>query len=691
MIFFKGWKRFKNSIRYKAAFFIFFGTLCIIIIGLMLGYAVGSYLLTEAIGVGYKNVSHSLAHSIEMALMDEIRFLEIIATRPLWVDVVKQSNEQYSNKGREVIEQQLLEMDKLWIQSEAGSSLMKEYLENRVSLSMRDVTVLRKDIAEIFITDKFGALVAASGKTSDFYQADEAWWQKAYNNGNGALYMGDVEYDASSKTWVIPLAVPMREPGTGKIVGVCKEAFAIDRLFAQIAALELTDVSSIFVMNKNGRILFGGGITPLSSKLAGDEAIRKILASRRAYEIITVDAPHKMKAFVTDTDIEAPFLVQRNIAWTVLVINDTVKALAPLHKLTLYLVLAGIALMMMMFPAGYFLGGFVSRPIRQLHIVVEKIMAGEWDYPIRIRTRDEIEEFADALQTMREFLKEKQDELICARQDLERFSSGLEQKVQERTKELIRAQEATFNILEDLIEEKKKAEEALKAKSEFTSTISHELRTPLTAIKEGIIIVLDETAGNLNPSQKEFLTIAQRNVDRLARLINDVLDFQKFEASRINFRFVENNINEIVRETAQAMAPVAKEKGLDFSLCLQDDLAKIVFDRDRITQVLTNLLDNAIKFTRSGSISVATAKESNTIKVSVKDTGPGIKEEDIPRLFQKFEQLENPMDRKTGGTGLGLAISKEIIQAHKGKIWVESEFGKGSTFSFLLPIVDRRV
>ncbi|MDP2922867.1 MAG: ATP-binding protein [Candidatus Omnitrophota bacterium] len=223
-------------------------------------------------------------------------------------------------------------------------------------------------------------------------------------------------------------------------------------------------------------------------------------------------------------------------------------------------------------------------------------------------------------------------------------------------------------------------------KSDFTSMVSHELRTPLSAIKEGIAIVLDKTAGEINAEQKEFLEIAKRNVDRLTRLINDVLDFQKLESGRTVFNIEENDINEVVKEAQETMVPLAAEKGLYFILKLSEELGKIKFDKDRITQVLANLVNNAIKVTEKGGITVRTGKKDNAILVSVQDTGPGIKNEDIPQLFQRFVQLEKGIYRKPGGTGLGLAISKEIIAAHKGRIWAESEFGKGATFYFTLPV-----
>lgn len=237
---------------------------------------------------------------------------------------------------------------------------------------------------------------------------------------------------------------------------------------------------------------------------------------------------------------------------------------------------------------------------------------------------------------------------------------------------------------------RKKAEiemrEAVEMKSRFISTASHELRTPLTSIKEGVNLVYSETTGPLNDDQKEFLGIAKRNVDRLARLINDVLDYQKMTAGRMEFNLKPANINETVKIVEETMRPLTKEKGLQLILELDDAIPPVDFDNDKIIQVLTNLVSNAIKFTETGSIKITTSRSDNSVITAVKDSGSGIKLEDMPKLFQEFGQLAiKDADRKVGGTGLGLVISKKIVESHGGRIWVESDYGNGTTFYFELP------
>jgi len=246
-------------------------------------------------------------------------------------------------------------------------------------------------------------------------------------------------------------------------------------------------------------------------------------------------------------------------------------------------------------------------------------------------------------------------------------------------------------VIKDETQLKKKnseLEELYRVKSDFTSMVSHELRTPLTSIKEGISIVLDGTAGKVNDEQKDFLEIARRNVDRLHRLINDVLDFSKLESQKMTFNMKQGDLSKLLKDVVNSYKPVCESKGLSLNIVLGKALPEVSFDEDRISQVINNIINNSIKFTASGGITVETSfdKRTSSLLVCISDTGPGIKSEDIDHLFKKFVQLGGPSDRKTGGTGLGLAISREIITAHHGKIWVESEFGKGSRFCFSLPV-----
>ena len=230
-------------------------------------------------------------------------------------------------------------------------------------------------------------------------------------------------------------------------------------------------------------------------------------------------------------------------------------------------------------------------------------------------------------------------------------------------------------------EKVREIERLLAVKSQFISMVSHELRTPLTAIKANIDVVLHSRSGVLGLEQKSFLNIASDNVNRLTKLINDVLGFQAMERGKVNYEFMDYDINKLITDASEMMLPLIKNKRLNLVLKLEKNLPSVKIDRDRVIQVLNNLINNAIKFTETGNITVTSNRVDNFIEISVEDTGIGISKEDLSKIFEPFTEI-----KKKDGTGLGLSICKEIVNVHKGIIRAESEFGKGSKFSFVLPI-----
>ncbi|MBU8921123.1 MAG: HAMP domain-containing histidine kinase [Bacteroidales bacterium] len=232
--------------------------------------------------------------------------------------------------------------------------------------------------------------------------------------------------------------------------------------------------------------------------------------------------------------------------------------------------------------------------------------------------------------------------------------------------------------------------DAKKIKSKFISMISHELRTPLTAVKESVRILEEHLSAGLSSDQLEIVSLARRNIEKLEKIVSDMLDFQKIEAGELNIEKVTFDLLEIVENARRVVLPLADEKGLKLVIEKSGDIPLFEFDRDRIEQVVFNLLDNAIKYSDRGIITILLKHDGNTVIVSVSDDGAGIGPDYQDVVFQDFEQIEDLNDRKSGGTGLGLAICREIIECHGGRIWVDSSEGMGSRFSFLLPLVERR-
>jgi signal transduction histidine kinase len=227
-------------------------------------------------------------------------------------------------------------------------------------------------------------------------------------------------------------------------------------------------------------------------------------------------------------------------------------------------------------------------------------------------------------------------------------------------------------------------------KSQFLASMSHELRTPLNAILGYTELILDSIYGDMPQKARDVLDRIQRNGRHLLSLINDVLDFSKIEAGQLSLSLDNYKMQDVVWSVHSAIEPLASEKKITLKIEVPSDLPSGRGDERRITQVLLNLVGNAIKFTDQGEVVVSAAVVDGCFKLSVRDTGPGISAADQSRLFQEFQQADNAVTLKKEGTGLGLAISKRIIEMHGGKIWVESGIGQGSTFAFTLPTMVRQ-
>jgi PAS domain S-box-containing protein len=228
--------------------------------------------------------------------------------------------------------------------------------------------------------------------------------------------------------------------------------------------------------------------------------------------------------------------------------------------------------------------------------------------------------------------------------------------------------------------------EADRAKGEFVSTVSHELRTPMTAIKGYTDLLYSGMVGEINDNQKRFLGIIRNNADRLTALISDLLDIDRVETGRVRFEPEPLQIGDIVKNVIDALAPSAETKQHVLAFRIEAGLPEIMGDRDRLNQVFTNLVGNAINYTPDGGkISVDVYSVGGAVRADVRDNGIGIRSEDLGKIFERFYRADHPLVQESRGTGLGLPIVKMFVEMHGGRVWAESEVGKGSSFTVLLP------
>jgi signal transduction histidine kinase len=243
---------------------------------------------------------------------------------------------------------------------------------------------------------------------------------------------------------------------------------------------------------------------------------------------------------------------------------------------------------------------------------------------------------------------------------------------------------------EELLNAKLAAEAASKSKGEFLATMSHELRTPLNSIIGFSDILLEEMFGSLNEKQKSYINNISKGGKYLLNLINNILDLSKVEAGKMELDYERFYISDAVNEIKTTILPLALKKGICLDVKIEQDLGLICADKTRFKQILYNLTSNAIKFTpEKGSVTIEARNFGNSLQIRVKDTGVGISETDMDKLFQPFKQLNPYLTREHEGTGLGLALAKKFIEMHGGRIRVGSKIGEGSTFTFVIPF-DRK-
>jgi signal transduction histidine kinase len=353
------------------------------------------------------------------------------------------------------------------------------------------------------------------------------------------------------------------------------------------------------------------------------------------------------------------------------------EAVESLRWHTLYITLVSLVVG---FVYSRLLADSVASRANRLVKSMQRVQAGDFTQRARPTGTDEIDALARQFNCMVENL-EQHDRTV---RDL---NANLERKVQSRTEELAQSKRSLQVSLEKL-------RESDRHKTEFFSNVSHELRTPLMMILSPLEQIAARESAGLSSKTKSLIDVASVNAHRLLKLINQLLDFAKFEAGHAQLHVARLNPNELVASLVAAAQPLAEQRGLSLSTHLDASLCSIEADAEKLDAVITNLVSNALKFTpRGGQVRVSTSRMPDTgldglgprMRIAVEDTGIGIAPENFSRLFQRFSQIDGSTSRAFAGTGIGLALAKEIVELHGGDIHVESSPGQGSCFWFTLP------
>ena len=533
----------------------------------------------------------------------------------------------------------------------SSSKISKEY-----EFELKRLLFLAPAITEAVALDSSGIVQAQASRfraVSPRVSSDLSQSAAFQNTRQGNSYFGTV-YFRDSDPYVV-VAVPI-ERLAGEIIGVLHAETSLKDIFDLVSSVKLGKAGYAYVVTRSGDL-----IAHANSRL--------VLQRRNLRQLDQVAAasqsdPGKFrpKAIVA-SNIEGQKVFSSHalipiLDWAVFIERPVGEAYAPIYASLLrtsILLLIGLGVALL---ASFFVARRVVWPLETLRQGVEQIGSGDLNARLEIKTGDEIEILADEFNKMAAHLKEAY--------------TGLEHKVAERTRELTVANA--------------KLEGASQLKSQFLANVNHELRTPVSAIISYGGLVLSDTQGQISQLQKENLQDLLNNAERLLNLIDSLLDIAMIEAGKLEVRIEAVELEEIIRSAVTTIESTLNRNHVQLIRNIAPDLPALNTDRDKLRQIVLNLLDNAVKFTERGEIKISASHQNGALRLEVSDTGIGIRKEDLNQVFEEFRRGGSSTAKKYRGTGLGLAIVKRLVGLLDGSIEVLSEVNVGSTFTVTLPL-----
>jgi len=446
-----------------------------------------------------------------------------------------------------------------------------------------------------------------------------------------------------------------------------QHALALQMNFTAMALLLRDEATIANILRENNR--FNNTLARLEEFARPEE--RELIQRIRAAQELALTTVADIANLVRDGRVDAAMVLQLNKEYPLYLqieglVDQVVKreqqkmdslrgSVAATNRRSL-IIMAGFVASSIALAAllGFVISWSFILPVQEAHGFVTQVAKGNFEATINVPNRDEFGALADRMNQMSRELRT----LYANQQEAARELQSLNERLQQ----------------------------ASKAKSDFLANMSHELRTPMNAILGFVEMVLDGIYGEVPPDLKEPLTDIQTNGKHLLHLINDVLDLSKIEAGRMELALAEYSVQDVVDTVRASLQSLALEKGLGFTAAAQDEIPVAFGDGKRITQCLVNLVGNALKFSKRGNVVVWVEQQGDNLLYRVSDTGIGIPENELENIFGEFQQVDTAITREFSGTGLGLNITKKFVEMHGGRIWVESELGKGSTFFFSIPL-----
>jgi signal transduction histidine kinase len=542
-----------------------------------------------------------------------------------------------------------------------SSTKSREVMESRVSpeyrFELKRLLFLAPAITEAVALDSNGvkqAQVSRAGAVSHNTTVDfsaSPGFQRALR---GKSDYGPVYFVQNSEPY-ITIAFPI-EQFAGTVIGVIQAEVNLKHVWDVVSAIKAGEAGYAYVVSRSGDLIAHRDISLVLRR----QNLGHLTQVKGAFEVAS-GAPRPRVTVASN--LEGKKVISSNafipsLQWLVFIERPAEEAYTPLYASMLRtsgLLLVGFTMAVL---ASLFVGRRVVRPLEALRRGVERIGKGDLNHRLDLKTGDEIEILADEFNEMATHLREAY--------------TGLERKVAERTHALKVANE--------------KLEEASQLKSQFLANVNHELRTPVSAIIGYARLLRRETEGQISQLQRENLQDLLHNAERLLNMIDSLLEFSKIEAGKMALHVEPVKVNEVVQRAISTIEPTLNGAHVRIVREIGSDLPVLNTDREKLGQIVLNLLDNAVKFTERGEVKIVASQQNGSLRLVVSDTGIGIEKEDLNKIFEEFHRGDSSSTKNYRGTGLGLAIVKQFVHLLGGDVTVESEVGKGSTFTVNLPL-----
>ena len=483
--------------------------------------------------------------------------------------------------------------------------------------------------AEVFLTNEYGANVAQSGKTTDYRQDDEDWWQKAKVNG---ISIGKAEYDQSAKADIIPIGIRITDED-GNFVGVLKAALSVSSIIQEAEiSTQYDETTQVNIVTGDGNLIYSTKAFRFNEDISDHSFFDKLQSGQqRGFFVDDGESKKELFAYVRPSNLQ----VLGEQDWIIVIKHEIGGAGILSGMLTLRdnMIIASAIIVGIAITIGIIFSRDISTPITKLTYLAKEIGKENFDAEIDIKGKGEIIQLIKNMQDMGTKLKN-----------------------------------------------------AKKHNKEFISMITHELKTPLTPIVGFCQALSDpKILGTLTPNQQDAVETILKNANRLQSIIGDLLDSHRLDFKKMKFNFTEVDVVELINSVINNYEKELESKKIHVTVRAKPPML-LTTDKLRVEQVLTNIFVNSIDFVPkdTGKIFVSAKLQADSILFTIQDNGAGIPPEEIDNIFDSFSQIDTALTRKHGGAGLGLAICKALVAKLGGKIWVKSELDKGTTFYFTI-------